>query len=156
MAIETERKFLVKDNSFINHSNRHETIKQGYISSVPERTVRIRMKNEKAYITIKGISSNDGTQRFEWEKEIPACEAEDLFMLCEPGKIEKKRYYVPVGKHIFEVDIFEGENEGLVLAEVELQTPDEVYEKPDWLGQEVTGNKKFYNSALSQEPFKSW
>ncbi len=152
--IEIERKFLVKDNSFLDDFSRSNRIVQGYLSSHPERTVRVRIKGENGYLTIKGKS--EGFSRFEWEKEIDIDEAEKLLQLCEKGVIDKIRYDVIVGTHIFEVDVFKGENEGLVLAEIELQTEDETFEKPNWLGEEVTEDIKYYNSYLSNHPFKTW
>lgn len=152
--IEIERKFLVKDNSFLDDFSRSNRIVQGYLSSHPERTVRVRIKGENGYLTIKGKS--EGFSRYEWEKEINIEEAEKLLQLCESGVIDKIRYDVIVGTHIFEVDVFYGENEGLVLAEIELQTEDETFEKPNWLGEEVTENIKYYNSYLSKNPFKTW
>lgn len=156
MAIETERKFLVLNNSFKKQSTKFFKIQQGYLSSEPARTVRIRVKNQKAYITVKGLSSNNGTQRFEWEKEISVSDGLQLMQLCEPGKIEKIRYVVECGQFRFEIDEFSGENEGLVIAEIELNSPDDEFERPDWLGNEVTGDKRYYNSALSQNPYKNW
>lgn len=152
--IEIERKFLVKDNSFLDDFSRSNRIVQGYLSSHPERTVRVRIKGENGYLTIKGKS--EGFSRYEWEKEINIAEAEKLLQLCESGVIDKIRYDVIVGTHIFEVDVFYGENEGLVLAEIELQTEDETFEKPNWLGEEVTEDIKYYNSYLSKNPFKTW
>ncbi len=155
MALEIERKFLVKSD-FKTFVTLHNEIVQGYLSSVPERNVRIRIKGKKGYITIKGIGSKTGMSRFEWEKEIPVEEAKELIKICEPGVIEKIRYLVPVGKHTFEIDEFHGENEGLIIAEIELQSEEEFFEKPDWLGAEVTGDKKYYNASLAKNPFKNW
>lgn len=152
---EIERKFLVKNDSFKKAAHGHYTIAQGYLNSQPERSVRIRIMAEKAFITVKGSSSEDGTTRFEWEKEISVEEAESLLKLCEPGIIEKVRYLVKVGKHTFEVDEFAGENKGLIMAEVELKSADEKYEKPDWLGEEVTGDVRYYNAYLSKNPYGS-
>ncbi|SHI81386.1 CYTH domain-containing protein [Flavobacterium haoranii] len=152
--IEIERKFLVNNNSFLDDFSRSNRIVQGYLSSHPERTVRVRIKGENGYLTIKGKS--EGFSRYEWEKEIAIEEAEKLLQLCETGVIDKIRYDVIVGTHIYEVDVFYGENEGLVLAEIELQTEDETFEKPNWLGTEVTEDVKYYNSYLSKHPFKTW
>jgi len=152
--IEIERKFLVNNNSFLDDFSRNNRIVQGYLSSHPERTVRVRIKGENGYLTIKGKS--EGFSRYEWEKEIDIEEAEKLLQLCESGVIDKIRYDVIVGTHIFEVDVFYGENEGLVLAEIELQAEDETFEKPDWLGQEVTEDLRYYNSYLSKHPYKTW
>lgn len=155
MPNEIERKFLVKGD-YKPYVTGQSRIKQGYISSVPGRTVRIRVRGDKGYITIKGMSSESGLSRYEWEKEIPVNEAEELIKLCEPGIIDKTRYLVPSGKHTFEVDEFYGDNEGLTVAEVELTSEDESFSKPDWLGDEVTGNRQYNNSSLSKEPFKYW
>ena len=156
MSVEIERKFLVKNNDFKSESYSKKHIKQGYLNSDKNRTVRIRIANEKAFITIKGKSNRTGTTRFEWEKEIKKEEAESLLLLCEPSIIEKTRYLVKVGHHVFEVDEFYGDNEGLVIAEVELNDETEKFTKPDWLNEEVTGDKRFYNSSISKTPFKDW
>ncbi len=150
MATEIERKFLVKGD-FKLQAISESRIMQGYLSSVPERTVRIRVKKEKGYITIKGATNETGASRYEWEKEIPKNEALELMKLCEPGIIDKTRFLVPVGKHVYEVDEFYGHNKGLILAEIELSNEHENFEKPDWLGEEVTGNYKYYNSYLKKE-----
>lgn len=154
--IEIERKFLVSSNDFINQYKAQFRIKQGYLSKHPDRTVRVRIKGEKGYLTIKGKGSASGMTRFEWEKEIPLSEAEQLFLLCESGTIDKTRYEIPYGNHIYEVDIFHGENEGLILAEIELTSETEVFEKPQWLADEVTQDKRYYNGFLSENSFKSW
>lgn len=154
--IEIERKFLVKSQAFKDEAFKKTHIKQGFLSTDKERTVRIRLKGDKGFLTIKGASSNDGLSRFEWEKEITKEDAEQLFKLCKQGIIDKMRYEVKFGNHIFEIDEFFGDNEGLVLAEIELNTEDEVFEKPNWLGNEVTGDIKYYNSQLSNKPFKTW
>ncbi len=155
MAQEIERKFLVNGDykSYIKKSVR---IIQGYLSSVPERNVRVRIKGEKGFLTVKGIGSASGASRFEWEIEIKKEDVESLLKICEPGVIDKTRNIVEVGKHIFEVDEFYGENEGLTLAEVELTSEDEKFEKPDWLGEEVTGDTKYYNSMLMKNPYTKW
>ncbi len=155
MAQEIERKFLVKGDykPFVKKSMR---IVQGYLSSVPERTVRVRIKGEKGFITIKGKGSASGASRFEWEKEIPTSEVKELLNLCEPGIIDKTRNIVEVGKHAYEVDEFYGENEGLTMAEVELSSEDEKFDKPDWLGEEVTGDSRYYNSMLMKNPYTKW
>ncbi|HRZ42203.1 MAG TPA: CYTH domain-containing protein [Bacteroidales bacterium] len=155
MAQEIERKFLVKGD-FKPFSQKQTRITQGYLSSVPERTVRVRTKGEKGFITIKGIGSQTGASRYEWEKEIPAEEVNELLKICEPGVIDKVRHLVTVGKHTYEVDEFFGENEGLVVAEIELSSEDEAFSKPDWLGEEVTGDVRYYNSMLMKNPFKNW
>ena len=131
-------------------------ITQGYLSSVPERTVRVRVKGEKGFITIKGIGSASGASRFEWEKEIPVEDAQELLKICEPGVSDKTRYLVDAGNHTYEVDEFYGDNEGLTVAEVELGAEDEAFEKPSWLGEEVTGDAKYYNSMLIKDPYKNW
>lgn len=155
MPQEIERKFLVKEGYKKNaHTYTHVT--QGYLSSVPERIVRVRINGEKGYLTIKGVSNLSGMSRYEWEKEIPVTEARELLSLCEPGVIDKTRYLVQVGKFTFEVDEFHGENEGLVVAEVELNSEEELFEKPGWLGVEVTGDKRYYNSKLAKLPYKMW
>ena len=156
MSLEIERKFLVKNDDFKNQSFQKKTIKQGYLNSDKHRTVRIRVSDNRAYITIKGKSNNSGTTRFEWEKEINLKEAENLLLLCEPAIIEKTRYLVKVNNHIFEVDEFYGDNKGLVIAELELNSEIEKFEKPSWLAQEVTGDVKYYNSSISKHPFKNW
>ena len=155
MAQEIERKFLVADD-FKLFAKKATRITQGYLSSVPERTVRVRVKGEKGFITIKGIGSASGASRFEWEKEIPVAEVQDLLQICEPGVIDKTRYLVEAGDHTYEVDEFYGDNEGLVVAEVELSSEDEAFVKPEWLGEEVTGDVKYYNSMLMKNPHKNW
>lgn len=155
MSLEIERKFLVKGD-FKSAAYRSVRIIQGYLSSVPERTVRVRLKGDKGYLTIKGIPNVDGVSRYEWEKEISPEEARELLQLCEPGVIDKNRYLVRVGKHVFEVDEFYGENAGLVIAEIELQNEKEAFEKPEWLGEEVTGDNRYYNAALVRKPFLTW
>ncbi|WP_269685980.1 CYTH domain-containing protein [Flavobacterium lacustre] len=154
--IEIERKFLVSSDAFKTEAFKENTIAQGYLSSVPERTVRVRIKGDKGFLTIKGISSASGLSRFEWEKEIPVEEAKKLLLLCEKGVIDKTRFEVKVGNHIFEVDEFHGENKGLTVAEVELQSETETFEKPDWLGEEVTNDNRYYNAYLSNHPFTGW
>ena len=146
--VEIERKFLVLDESYKEQAIACYSIKQGYLSRVPERVVRVRTKDDKGFITIKGESTHSGLSRFEWEHEIAVVEAEELLKLCEKGVIEKSRYIVPVGNHIFEVDEFHGELQGRVLAEVELQNINEEFERPSWLGEEVTGNPAYYNSTM--------
>lgn len=155
MAQEIERKFLVAGD-FKQYARKSEHIVQGYLNSTPERTVRVRIKDDKGYMTVKGISSQSGISRFEWEKEIPVNEARELINICEPGVIDKVRHLVDVGEHIFEVDEFYGDNDGLVLAEIELSAEDEEFAKPDWLGEEVTGDIRYYNSMLMKNPYKGW
>lgn len=154
--MEIERKFLVRDSDYKSRAHKSYRIKQGYISSGNGRTVRVRIRNHQGFLTIKGPSLDGGLSRFEFEKEIELEEAEQLFRICEPGVIDKTRYLVSSGKHTFEVDEFYGDNEGLVIAEVELSAPDEVYEKPDFIGQEVTGDRRYYNSHLRKNPYKLW
>ena len=155
MANEIERKFLVK-GEFKNLATKSTRIVQGYLSSIPERTVRVRIKGDKGYITIKGIGNASGASRYEWEKEIPASEVEELLKICEPGVIDKTRYLVKVDNHTFEVDEFYGDNTGLVLAELELSSEEESFQKPNWLGEEVTGDTKYFNSMLMKNPFTKW
>ncbi|MCX7875480.1 MAG: CYTH domain-containing protein [Melioribacteraceae bacterium] len=155
MAQEVEKKFLVK-GEFKHLAEKSTRITQGYLSSVPERTVRVRIKGDKGFITVKGIGNDSGASRFEWEKEISVKDVEDLLKICEPGVIDKTRYLVKYKNHTFEVDEFYGENEGLILAEVELSDENENFEKPEWLGEEVTGDVKYYNSMLMKNPFKNW
>jgi adenylate cyclase len=155
MAQEIERKFLVKGD-FKPEAVKQTRIIQGYLSSVPERTVRVRVKGDKGFLTIKGIGNESGASRYEWETEIPVNEAEELLAICEPGVIDKIRYIVKSGNHSFEVDEFFGENQGLIVAEVELNSEDEAFDKPAWLGEEVTGYTKYYNSMLMKNPYKHW
>lgn len=156
MPLEIERKFLVLNDDFKGQAWKSTRIRQGYISTHPERNVRIRIKGKKGYLTIKGQSNASGTTRYEWEKEIPAEEAIELLTLCEPGIIDKTRYEVKSGSHNFEVDEFYGENQGLVVAEIELTFEAEAFDKPSWLGLEVTGDVRYYNSALMKHPYSMW
>ena len=153
---EIERKFLVLNDRFKNLATAKKNIAQGYLNTDPERTVRIRISDEKAFLTIKGKGNESGTTRFEWEKEIAFAEAQSLLILCEKGVIEKTRFEIPAGKHLFEVDEFYGENEGLIVAEIELSDENEAFEKPDWLGKEVTNDVKYYNAYLSKNPYSGW
>jgi adenylate cyclase len=159
MSVEIERKFKVTGD-FRPYVSRSYRICQGYLNSAPERTVRVRIKGDRGYITVKGISSESGTSRYEWEKEIPVGEAADLLRICEQGIIDKTRHIVevdgPDGKNVFEIDEFHGDNEGLVIAEIELSHEDEDFVRPQWLGEEVTGNKRYYNSYLVSHPYMSW
>lgn len=154
--IEIERKFLVKSPEFKDQATGCSHFVQGYITSPPAKTVRVRIADDKAYLTIKGSGSASGMSRFEWEMEIPGKDALALLGICEGGVIEKDRYYVPFAGHTFEVDEFFGDNEGLVMAEVELSSEDEAFEKPKWLGQEVTGDSRYYNSSLRKYPYIQW
>lgn len=156
MAYEIERKFLVTNTDFIKEASSKEYIVQAFLNRNSERTVRIRIKDDKAFLTVKGVSNTEGTTRREWEYAIPVSDATEMLKICEEGAIEKWRYLVPIGKHTFEVDIFEGENKGLIVAEVELESENESFQKPVWLGEEVTGNTSYYNSKLSQHPFTKW
>lgn len=153
---EIERKFLVSGNSYKRDATEQHKIIQGYLNSSPERNVRIRIQDDRGFITVKGASSLDGTTRFEWEKEISLQEAEALLELCELTTIEKTRYVVNFGNHVVEVDEFSGVNEGLVLAEIELESAEEEFIKPDWLAEEVTGNDRYYNAQLSKNPYYVW
>lgn len=155
MGQEIERKFLVKGD-FKPQASKAIRITQGYLSSIPERTVRVRVKGDKGFITIKGKGNESGASRFEWEKEIPVEDVRELLKICEPGVIDKTRYLVPIGQHTYEVDEFYGDNEGLVMAEVELDAENETFDKPQWLGEEVTGDTKYYNSMLMKNPYKTW
>lgn len=160
--MEIERKFLVTDGSYKALAYSHSEICQGYICSGHGRTVRIRLRDESAcggtshaYLTIKGPSP-DGISRYEWEKEIPLDEAYELLKICEPGRVKKTRWLVKSGKHIVEVDEFHDDNEGLLFAEIELAAPDEPYEKPAFLGREVTGDPRYYNGYISRNPYNTW
>lgn len=155
MTQEIERKFLVAGD-FKPFARKAIRIMQGYLSSVPERTVRVRLTGEKGFITIKGMASENGTSRFEWEKEIPAAEAQELMKICEPGIIDKTRYLVEAGEHTYEVDEFHGDNDGLIVAEIELMSEDEAFVRPEWLGEEVTGDVRYYNSMLMKNPYVRW
>ncbi|MBQ5395762.1 MAG: CYTH domain-containing protein [Alistipes sp.] len=154
MAKEIERKFLVEGDfmPFVESSSR---IAQGYIARSEELTLRVRTRDDKGYLTIKGRSDKAGMRRDEWEYEIPVEEARELLRFSR-GTIDKTRYLVPVGCHTFEVDCFYGENEGLVMAEVELKSEDESFERPAWLGREVTGDRRYYNSQLLKNPYTKW
>ena len=154
--IEIERKFLVTSEDFKKEAISQKRIQQGYLSSVPERTVRIRIKENQASLTIKGASNETGMSRFEWEKEISVDEAKKLLLLCEKGVIDKTRFEVKIGNHTYEVDEFYGKNQGLIMAEIELNSENETFEKPNWLGKEVTNDKRYYNSYLSKNPFTFW
>ena len=154
--IEIERKFLVKSEAFKAEAFNSFAIKQGFLNSHKERTVRVRLKEDKGFLTIKGKSASNGLSRFEWEKEIPTNEGKELLNICEPGIIDKTRFLVEVGQHTYEVDEFYGENEGLIVAEVELSAENEKFDKPQWLGEEVTGNAKYYNSMLMKNPYTKW
>lgn len=153
---EIERKFLTRDKSYREEAGNRTHIVQGFLNTHPDRTVRVRIRDDKAYLTVKGKSDEAGVSRFEWEAEIPVAEARDLLNLCEEGVLEKYRYEVEVETHLFEIDEFLGRNEGLVVAEVELSDENENYPVPSWLGKEVTGDPRYYNSQLSKNPYDTW
>lgn len=155
-GLEIERKFLVRNSDYKRQAFSSSRIQQGYICSGHGRTVRVRVRDDRGYLTIKGPSDKEGVVRYEFEKEITLEEARELMKLCEPGLVDKTRYLVKSGNHTFEVDEFYGENEGLVMAEVELQRADEPYEKPAFIGEEVTGDHRYTNAHLSKHPFQSW
>ena len=155
MQLETERKFLVKDDGYKAQAVESHRIRQGYIAHDMGRSVRVRILDDKGILTVKGPFVGLGS-RPEWEKEISLQEAEDLFQLCKPGSIDKTRWIVPAGERKFEVDEFHGDNEGLVMAEIELKSQDEAFGRPSWLGDEVTGDPRFYNGYLARNPFKNW
>ena len=156
MPQEIERKFLVANDAYKALSYSSALIKQGYISVNPTAAVRIRIKGDKGFLTIKGEGSESGTTRYEWEKEIPLNEAKELLLLCTSGMIEKIRYKVNHEGFIYEIDEFSGENKGLVVAEIELNQENEVFAKPDWLGREVTGDARYYNAMLVRYPYSKW
>ena len=155
MQIETERKFLVTGDGYKAEAMEKHRIRQGYIAHDEGRSVRVRIRDGKGILTVKGPFIGFGS-RPEWEKELTLQEAEDLFRLCKPGSVDKTRWIVPAGERFFEVDEFHGENEGLVMAEIELADADESFPKPSWLGEEVTGDKRYYNGYLARKPFKTW
>lgn len=153
---EIERKFLVKNDSYKELAYNCTHIEQGYFATEPGKTVRVRIRDEKAYLTIKGPSTDNGLSRYEFETEVPMGDAHQLMALCMPGRVNKNRYLVKNGKHTVEVDEFFDENEGLVMAEIELESVDEEYEKPAFLGEEVTGDYHYYNKYLTKHPYKTW
>lgn len=155
MQIETERKFLVLDDGFKGQAVASHRIRQGYIAHDMGRSVRVRIRDGRGVVTVKGPFIAAGS-RPEWEKEISLQEAEDLFQLCKPGSVDKTRWIVPCGRRFFEVDEFHGENEGLVMAEIELESQDEAFERPSWLGEEVTGDPRYYNGYLALHPYRTW
>ena len=155
MLIEIERKFLVI-GEYKHLAYNVTTIKQGYFATEPGKTVRIRIRGEKAYLTIKGTTDSTGLSRYEFETDIPLDDAEQMLKLCKPGAVIKDRYLVKSGNHIVEVDEFHGDNEGLTIAEIELNAPDEEYEAPDFLGREVTGDPRYYSKYLLTRPYKLW
>ncbi|GAA0872631.1 CYTH domain-containing protein [Gangjinia marincola] len=153
---EIERKYRVNNDTYKRLSKLSYEIKQGFLNTHPDRTVRVRIKGDQGFLTIKGRSNESGTTKFEWEKEIPVQEAQALLELCEEGVIEKTRYEVLAGKHTIEVDEFHRANQGLVMAEIELTHEDESLKLPNWLGEEVTGDIKYYNAMLSKYPYNTW
>ena len=155
-GLEIERKFLVCSDDYKRQAFSSSRIQQGYICSGHGRTVRVRIRDCQGYLTIKGPSDEKGLSRYEFEKEITLEEANQLMKLCEPGSIDKTRYLVKSGSHTFEVDEFYGDNEGLVIAEVELNAENEAFEKPDFIGREVTGDRRYYNAHLTKKPFRTW
>lgn len=155
MGLEIERKFLI-NGDYKKHAVKSLTIKQGYISTLYGITVRVRLKDKKGYLTIKGSTGESGLSRYEWEKEIASEEAEELLRLCDSGIIQKTRYLIPAGNYTWEVDEFHGENEGLVMAEIELRSESDTFSVPEWLGKEVTGDLRYYNSYIAKNPFTRW
>ncbi|MEI6047882.1 MAG: CYTH domain-containing protein [Bacteroidota bacterium] len=147
MATETERKFLVK-GEFRHFSVKEMKITQSYLSKDPDKTIRIRISDDKGFLTIKSSRNQELITRNEWEFPVTLQDAKEIMSVCLPGKILKTRYLIPSGKHTFEVDVFHDKNEGLIIAEIELSAEDEPFEKPVWLGQEVTGMAEYYNSNL--------
>lgn len=154
--IEIERKFLVTSEAYKTEAFKQSRIVQGFLNTHKERAVRVRIQGNKGFLTVKGASNADGLSRFEWEKELSVTDCEALLKICEKGIIEKIRYEVMLGNHIFEVDEFLGDNIGLVIAEIELTNETEIFEKPAWLGKEVTGDIRYYNSQLSKHPYIAW
>ena len=152
---EIERKFLV-EGDFEKDVVRRERIVQGYICAEKERTVRVRIQGDEGFLTIKSAPDEKGWSRYEFEQPVALVDAEELLKLCLPGVIEKVRHWIPAGNHLWEVDVFHGENEGLVVAEIELSSEDEIVELPAWAGEEVTSDTKYYNAMLSQKPFCQW
>ncbi|MFN3907620.1 MAG: CYTH domain-containing protein [Flavobacterium sp.] len=152
--MEIERKFLVQPIAFEALAKKKNYIKQGYLNTHPERTVRVRVKNDTGYLTIKGKGNESGTTRMEWEKEIPLEDAQQLLALCEPAIIEKTRFDIEFKGFLWEVDVFHGVHQGLMIAEIELETEDQFFEKPDWILKEVTGIEKYYNAYLTKHTVK--
>ena len=156
MPIEIERKFLVLNDSYKREALGHSHIQQGYICSNERRAVRVRIRDNRAYLTIKGPTPEGGLPCFEFEKEITLEEGKQLMRLCEPGIIDKVRWLVKSGEHTFEIDEFFGENKGLVMAEVELSSVDDEVLIPAFIGEEVTGDPRFFNSHLRINPYRTW
>jgi len=155
MGVEIERKFLVSGD-FRHEAKVSVHVMQGYLGSSRGRTVRVRVMGDRGFLTVKGTVSESGMSRSEWEYEIPEDEAKDMLKLCVEGVIDKTRWLVPYAGHMFEVDVFHGENEGLVVAEVELASENEHFDRPEWLGEEVTGDARYYNSMLMKKPYRRW
>jgi CYTH domain-containing protein len=153
---ETERKFLVTDMSFLGEAFRSQHIVQGYICADAERSVRVRICGDNGFLTIKSASDERGWSRYEFEQQVALEEAAELMKLCLPGRIDKVRHYVRVGDRVWEVDVFSGANEGLIVAEIELESVAAVFERPSWVGEEVSGDTKYYNMMLSQYPYSEW
>ena len=156
MTVEIERKFLVEGTEYRRMAYSSDRIVQGYICRQDGNSVRVRIRDGRGYLTIKGPSLDGGLSRYEWEREISLSEAEDLLLLCRDAKIDKRRYLVKCGNHTYEVDEFYGDNEGLVVAEIELSDKDEPFERPSFLGREVTGEARYYNGHLTRFPYKDW
>ena len=154
--MEIERKFLVKDSSFVDKAYEMCRIVQGYICADAERSVRVRIRGNEGFLTIKSATNERGWSRYEFEKPVSLEEAEELMKLCLPGLIDKVRHYVKAGEHVWEVDVFHGENEGLIVAEIELESEEDSFELPSWVGQEVSGDTRYYNSMLAKCPFLGW
>lgn len=152
--LEIERKFLVANDSWQQEVTNSTVIKQGYLNSTPERTVRVRVRGEKGYLTIKG--KNENLTRKEFEYEIPLSEANELLELCEKPIIEKTRHLVIKDEFTWEIDVFEGDNSGLIVAEIELISENQSFETPAWIGKEVSADAKYFNSALISNPYKNW
>ncbi len=153
MGVEIERKFLVTRLDMLNGVS-GSALCQGYLNQSPDSTVRVRIADDQGWLTIKGRTV--GASRREFEYAIPVQDARQLLDLCSTGRIDKTRYRLPVGEHVWEIDVFHGDNEGLVVAEVELDSEQEIFERPDWLGEEVTQDARYFNSALSSHPFCRW
>lgn len=156
MPLEIERKFLVKNNTFLQQHFQKTRLVQGFLNTDKHRTVRVRIQDDQSYLTVKGLSNASGTTRFEWEKKIPLEEGKQLLALCEANPIEKDRYLINHHTHLFEVDVFLGMNKGLILAEIELKTENTPFKRPSWLGREVTGEVAYYNACLSKNPYQNW
>jgi CYTH domain-containing protein len=154
--METERKFLVSNQTFANEAFKTSRIVQGYLCADAARSVRVRICGEEAFLTIKGPTNERGWSRYEFEQSLSLTDAEELMKLCLPGTIDKVRHYVKAGDHIWEVDVFHGENEGLIVAEIELKSEEEVFEIPSWVAEEVSGDPKYYNMMLAGHPYTEW